>query len=460
MFTKRLRRVPRGRLAGAAAMILLALALPFFLRADDRERAFVLDNGIRVFLYEKRDLPLVHVVVGFDVGSKNETDATSGLVHLLEHCILFRGTTTRSGADVVADVRRHGAYFNAHTGVDLSVFDISVPAAEAAFALGNQKDILFGFDITQAEIDGEKEVILEEFNQMEDDPRLRATDLVLQALFPGHPYGRSVYGNREVVAAAKAEDMLAFYRKYFVTGNCAIAAVGDFAGADMEKLVREIFGPLPKAEAPADALPPAVPLKKSVSQRLERDVKDGYLYLGFAAPDYNSGDQYAVNVLTEVLGRGVNPLLPALLRSERDILQTVDMAYLANRYAGAIVVSIRADPKDIPTLERRAVASLKTAQSESYSKQDFQGQAELFAFDYLESAKNQIRFAFGRADESGLQLASSLVRYLLLNTRETPPRYLDAIGRVDSSDLRKAASKYLSKGDCAAVSIVPKKGQK
>ncbi|MCJ7488327.1 MAG: insulinase family protein, partial [Candidatus Aminicenantes bacterium] len=160
---------------------------------------FVLDNGLRVFLYEKRDLPLLHVVTGFDVGSKNETDETSGLVHLLEHCILFRGTSVRSGAEVSADIRRHGAYFNANTGQDLSLFEISLPAEHAEFALRNQKEILFGLDLSQPELDEEKDIILEEYNQMEDDPQRNAVDLVLQALFPGHPYGRSVYGRREII---------------------------------------------------------------------------------------------------------------------------------------------------------------------------------------------------------------------------------------------------------------------
>ena len=444
----------------ALALGLVLFAAPVLLQAEDPGRYIVLDNGIRVFLYEKRDIPILHVVTGFDVGSKNETDATSGIVHLLEHCILFRGTASRSGEEVGADIRRNGAYFNAHTGQDLSVFEISLPAGAAEFALRNQRDILFGFAVTQAELDGEKEVILEEFNQMEDDPRLNATDLVLQSLFPGHPYGRSVYGRREVVQAATVEDLMGFYRRYFVAGNCALVVTGDFITADMERMVREVFGSLPKSAPPAEPLPMAAPLKKGVTQRLERDVGDGYLYLGFVAPDYNHADQYAVNVLTEVLGRGVNPLLPALLGGERDTVQTVDMAYIANRYGGAVVVSIRADPKDIPILERTAVNTLKRAQSESYSKKDFQGEAELYAFDYLESAKNQIRFAFGRADESGLQLAGSLVRYILLNTREDPGRYLDEIGKIDSSDLRKAAAKYLARGESAVVSIVPKKGGK
>jgi len=448
----------------AGGLVLPSLLISLFLnlpaRAEAQDRSFVLDNGVRVFLHEKRDLPLLHIVTAFDVGSKNETEATSGLVHLLEHCILFRGTARRSGAEVSADIRRHGAYFNANTGQDLSVFEISLPAEHAEFALRNQKDILFSLEISQAELDEEKEVILEEFNQMEDDPERNATDLILQALFAGHPYGRSVYGRREVIRAAGAEEVLGFYRKYFVADNCALAVIGDFATADMERMVRDIFGPLPRTGLLPEPSPMAVPLKKSVTQRLERDVKDGYLFLGFVAPDYNHADQYAVTVLTEVLGRGVNPLLPALLRRERDSLQTVNMSYLANRFGGAVVVSIRAAPKDIPSLERAAVSYLKRAQNEAYSKKDFQGEAELYAFDYLESAKNQIRFAVGRAEESGLQLAGSLARYMLLNTREKPRRFLDEIGRVDSGDLRKAASKYLARGEFAAVAIVPTKGEK
>lgn len=453
----------RGRRALAAAagiaagLWLSTLPVPALPGAEGAERSFTLANGLRVFLYEKRDLPLVHIVTGFDVGSKNETEATSGLVHLLEHCLLFRGTASKAAASGPSEVRRRGAYVNAHTSQDLSVFEMSVPGAEAGFALRHQRDILFGLGLTQAELDAEKEVILEEFNQMEDDPRRRATDLVLQALFPGHPYGRSVYGSREVIREARVEDVLAFHRRYFVPANAALAAVGDFDAAEMERDVREVFGGLPKADPPAQDLPMAEALAKGVSRRLESDVEDGYLYLGFVGPDFNDADQYAVHVLTEVLGRGVNPMLPALLRSERNIFLTVEMAYLANRYGGAVVVSIRADPKHMPTLERLAVSTLRRAHTLSYARSDFPPEAEPFAFDFLESAKNQIRFASGRAEESGLQLAASLVRFILLNTREDAGRYLDGIGKVSSGDLRKAASRYLAKGESAAVTIVPGK---
>ena len=444
------------------AALLVFLALPLRPAATDPGRYFVLDNGLRVFLYEKRDLPLLHIVTGFGLGSKNETDATSGFVHLLEHCILFRGTEERSGARVGADVRRHGAYFNASTGQDLSVFEISLPSEHAAFALKNQRDILFGLDLSPAELEAEKEVVLEEFNQMEDDPDRSAAGWVLQELFAGHPYGRSIYGRREVVAAATVDGLLGFYGKFFAADNAAMAVVGDFVTADMEKLVREVYGSLPQTGFAAEPVSMAAPLKKRSVLRFERDVRDGYVYLAFPAPDYNHADRYAMSVLVEALGRGVNPLLSARLQGGRDTVQRVSMAYLAFKSGGAAVVSIKADPSDLPAVERAAIAFLRRAHNESYSKKDFiSPEAEMAAFDFLESAKNQIRFASGQAEESGLQLAGSIVRHMLLNTREKPGRYLDEIGRIDSGDLRRAASKYLGRTEFAGVSIVPlKEGKK
>jgi predicted Zn-dependent peptidase len=103
------------------------------------------------------------------------------------------------------------------------------------------------------------------------------------------------------------------------------------------------------------------------------------------------------------------------------------------------------------------VAILKRVHNTSFSKKDFiSPEEQMAAFDYLESAKNQIRFAVGQAEESGLQMAGSLVRHMLLNTREKPRPYLDEIRRVDSSDLRKTAAKYFARGEFASVSIVPR----
>ena len=77
---------------------------------DAKFSNFELENGMKVFLYERHALPLLNIVFAFDLGTKNESKGTNGLVHILEHYILFRGTEIRSGKQVGQDNRAHGAY--------------------------------------------------------------------------------------------------------------------------------------------------------------------------------------------------------------------------------------------------------------------------------------------------------------------------------------------------------------
>jgi zinc protease len=429
-------------------------------QAENPSRSFTLPNGLKVFLYEKHDPPLLNISAAVNVGSKDETAETNGIVHLLEHCVLFRGTEFRSGSEVSRGIRGHGAYFNANTGPDLAVFEISLPSEHADFALRNQKEILFDFALSQADLEEEKAVILEEMNQMEDDPQRHGTDLVMQCLFDGHPYGRPVYGRPDVVGAARVEDLKAFHAKYFVPNNCALAVVGDFRIAEMEGMIREVYGPLRRSDLAPVAIPKAGLLQKGVSVQEEKDVQEAYLFIGCVGPDFNHPDQFAMDLLTEILGRGVNPLLNLALRSRRDLVQNLYMTYLPGRFGGAVVVSLRLDPKNVPAAAREALNYLRKSRGENFSRDDLAGDEKYYIFDFLGSAKNQIRFAAEQAEESGLTLASSLARFMLENERENPGRFLDHVGRTTSGDLRKAAALYFGKGEYVTVAVVPKKPHK
>ncbi len=450
----------------AAAAVGLALALavassspasPAAREEPARDRSFTLDNGLRVILLERRTLPLINVVAAVGAGTRHETEADSGVAHLLEHCILFRGTELRSGDQVAADIRRHGAYFNAHTGQDLAVFELAAPADQADFALRNQKEILFDFKIAEADLEAEKEVILEEIRQIEDDPLRIGSSLVYQNLFPGHPYARPVYGRPESLRRLTAADAAAFHKRLFVPANAALAVVGDFALDEMEARVRTVFGPLAKADfAPAPLSAPA-PLPKTVTIELERDIEEGYLIIGAAGPDYNSPDQFAGDVLTEALGRGLSPkLLQALRGGRRDLVSTASMRFIALGKAGAFLAYASLAPKDMEAAKAEALAYLRRGRDEAFSKVEVQGEAREYAYDHLEGARNELRIAVQKAWESGLGLAQSLAMHALLNEAAAPIDYLDRIAKVTPSDLRRIGARYLSRASFGVVTVKPR----
>ena len=440
--------------------VLLFFCLLFITPAnsqDKNEKYFELDNGLKIFLYERHTLPLINLVFAVNLGTKDESDETNGLVHILEHYILFRGTEFRSGPEISQDIRRHGAYFNAHTSLDLATFEISLPSEHADFALRNQKEILFNLKLSQEELDEEKKVILEELSLIQDDPLKYATSIVYQNLFKDHPYQKPVQGKKEIIEALTVEQVEKFYRKFFVPSNCVLAIVGDFEIEEMEKKTKDIFGDLKKEEISRPKYEKVPALKKTVEIKQEMDVNQAYLVIGIFGPDYNNKDQYALNILTQILGRGVNPMLNRPLRGKRNLAQSVMMRYSAQKYAGVIIIYITLDPKHISITKRKTIGFLKETSRLNYSKKDVMGDAKLYALDYLESAKNQIRFNFHQSQEKGLTIAIGLARHILLNENQEGGSYIENIANLNSSDLRNAAGKYLSKGRYVIVTISPKK---
>jgi zinc protease len=444
----------RGRLvlAGLACLSLQAAAAP----DPEISKFFTLDNGLKVFLLERHVSPLVSFVVAVNCGSKDETPRTSGLAHLLEHCALFRGTATRSGEEIGRQVRRRGAFFNARTGLDLTEFETCLPSSEAEFGLTNLKDILFDLRIVQPEVEAEAAVILQELNLVADDPFRRGLGLVYGNVFSGHPYALPLQGTPETLSALTADDLRAFYESHFSPANMGLAAVGDFSLPDMEARVRAVFGSVPAPPRSAASLKPAPPPERDVEMTVEMDVQKAYCFVGMAGPDFNHPDKYALDALAQVLGRGFNPLLNSALRGSRDLVETVSMSYSALKYGGLVLVSLTLDPSTLAAARRETLKFLRSSRNLNFGPQDMPGDERFFAFDYLGSAKNQIRFEMYRSQERGLSVASGLARYLLLGDPSIDRNYLQSVDRLTTSDLRQAAGRYLSGGKKVVVSIVPR----
>lgn len=427
------------------------------LQEDTPAKYFRLDNGLRVYLMEKHSVPLVHFAFGFNCGSKDESAETSGIVHILEHILLFGGSQDRSGDDIGREIRSHGGYFNGHTDRDLSLFVMTVPNDAVDFALSEQKTRLFECPVAQASLDKEKEVILEELRQIKDDPLRYASSLVYQSLFQGHPYEKPIYGRTEVIQNVEIAQLREFHHRFFFPANCALGIVGDFTISEMEAKIRDTLGTLEKRRLDLPEHTTVTPLTSQMEAAEMMDVQQAYLVIGITAPDYNHADQYAADLLTEVLGRGINPMLNHPLLEKRIHVNNLSMSYGAHRYGGAILIHLTMEPRSLPAVRREILRYLKTSRDLKFSIKDHFGDARFQAMDFLESARSRILFRSHRAQESGARMAESIARHLLLSDESERPNYIERIQALTSSDLRKTAAQYLSKPQVSIVSVIPNK---
>jgi hypothetical protein len=79
--------------------------------------------------------------------------------------------------------------------------------------------------------------------------------------------------------------------------------------------------------------------------------------------------------------------------------------------------------------------------------------------DYLESAKNQMEYSDGNFRESALNLSAGAARFLLLNRSIVKGTYLESVDKVSSSDLRRAAGRFLSGKKWAVLAVTPVAGE-
>ena len=224
-----------------------------------------LPNGVK-FYVRQNALPAKRVSLRMAVkaGSIDEADDQRGLAHVLEH-MAFNGTTHFKPGELVAYFESVGVAFgphvNAYTSYDETVYMLDVPTDRAGaldHGLQAMSDFAGGMSLTDAEIDKERGVVLEEWRQ-----RLGVQSR-LQGITDRAIYGNSKYAERlpiglpETIQKAPYQRVRDFYRENYTPDRIGIVVVGDIDAAAAEKLVRQYFGGLParkSAKRPVNPVP-------------------------------------------------------------------------------------------------------------------------------------------------------------------------------------------------------------
>jgi zinc protease len=208
-----------------------------------------LDNGLRVVLIPHRANPMVASSVVVGAGVVDEQPAASGASHFLEH-LLFNGTTTRTQRQLYDDADRLGAYNNATTREDHTLFTLLVAKEHAEEGLAIQADMLFHSTIPDENFEKERKIVLEELARDRVDPSYDVEAAFRAFAYAGTPIARPVLGTEASLGAITRPQVLAYYKKRYVPANMTLVVMGDFDVAEMLPIVKRTFGGAAPASAP------------------------------------------------------------------------------------------------------------------------------------------------------------------------------------------------------------------
>ncbi len=185
--------------------------------ADPGVEQSELANGLRIVTETMPEARSVTIGAWVRVGGRDEAADLCGASHFLEH-LLFKGTETRSARDIAESIDAVGGEVNAFTAREHTAYYARLPHQHAGLGIEVLGDVLTAPAFRPHELEAERQVILEEILMNLDSPEDRVHTLLADALFPRHPLGRDILGDKSTVEAIDRDDISAFFRQWYCPG--------------------------------------------------------------------------------------------------------------------------------------------------------------------------------------------------------------------------------------------------
>ena len=263
----------------------------------------VLANGLTVLVLEDHAAPLVCSYVWYRVGLRNEGPGESGLTHFLEH-MAFKGTEHISGREMDRLVTMRGGYLNGFTSMDYTAYVETLPRDALDLAFRMESERMARCALSAQDIESEKGVVISEFEGAENDPSFLLRRAVMEAQFPGEPYGRTVVGNKDDLRNLTREKVASYYHRYYAPNNATVVVVGDIGAEEVFAKAEQYFGSIPRAEVGSSLPNPGRGSTGEKRVKLELPGRTSYLQAVYEVPPIQDPDHVALEVLQNILSGG------------------------------------------------------------------------------------------------------------------------------------------------------------
>ena len=180
-----------------------------------------LDNGVRIVVLPFPQRATASVTVFVRSGSQHESARLNGISHVIEH-MAFKGTRTRNCQQINLDAERLGAEVNAHTDKDHTAFHMRGHARDAGTFIGMMGEIVQHSIFPDDELARERQVLLHEYAEDDDDAMETAFRLFDKACYGEHSTAQPVIGTRANLKRFSRDDIVAFVANQYTGANSSV----------------------------------------------------------------------------------------------------------------------------------------------------------------------------------------------------------------------------------------------
>ena len=405
-------------------------------------RRTVLPGGLRVITEQVPGVRSVAFGVWVTVGSRDETAATMGSAHYLEH-LLFKGTRRRSAMEISASIEAVGGDLNAFTTKEYTCYHAKVLDEDLPLAIDVVCDVVNDALLRPEDVEIERGVILEEIAMVDDDPSDLVHDIFAQTLFGDTSLGRPILGTAETIEQIERSSINRFYRGKYTADRIVVSAAGNLDHDDVVRRVRTAFAD--RLDGQSD---PAPARKKRTAQtRAHADIKvvsrpaeQANLVLGVPGIARSDDRRFALSVLSTALGGGMSSRLFQEIREKRALAYSTYSYVQGFSDNGLFGLYVGCQPTKLPTVLEVLREQVDTVVRDGLST------------DEVERAKGQVR---GTSVLSQEDTAARMTRLARSQMHDEPllsiPALLDKVDAVTMGEVHDLARDLLDAPATLAV---------
>ena len=393
-----------------------------------------LSNGVRVIALPMPHLHTAAVSVFVRSGSAHETSALNGISHVIEH-MAFKGTAERDVQRINLDAERLGAEVNAHTDKDHTAYQMRGLARHATDFVRMLGDIVLQPTFPEIELERERQVLLQEFAEDEDDPLSTGYKLFDRACYGLHAVAQPVIGTRRNIERFGREQLVRFVEQQYTGANLIVGAAGAIDPEEIVRTVEAVFGAM-RSGTPNQVEPPVY--AGAIRARALAASSQTHVVLGFPIPSLREDDAASL-VAATLFGEGMSSPLLNRVREQRGLAYHASCTADVFDMCGQLVIEASTAPAQFDEFLREVIGLLR-AQAEAIDPVDLDRARNQIAVRRLHDAEKPLR----RLEDAALE---AFVRGRLRPPGETLAR----MHAVSADEVREAFARMLAAGPSAAI---------
>jgi len=337
--------------------------------------------------------------VWVNVGARDERAGEGGLSHFIEHMI-FKGTKKRTALQIAKEFDAIGAQCNAFTSKELTCYYAKVMDTHVDTMLDLLSDIFLNSLFDPAEVERERQVILQEIRLLEDTPDEHIHVLLAQAVWGNHPLGRSILGTPQTVTRFDSNAIKEYFSRAYQPERIVISAAGNLEHMSFVQSIARAFEVVRKG----DNFPGrAKPTMNWIATTHPKDLEQVHICLGTKGIHTTDPRRHACALLNVILGGNMSSRLFQEIRERRGLAYAIYSFVSSYHDTGLLGVYVGVDKsnteevlrliiKEMKRLKEKPVDSSELKDAKEYLKGGLYLAAEITNNQMTRLAHNEINF--------------------------------------------------------------------